>query len=172
MKRLTVLLAFFSFFSFGVKSQNLNQVSVRLSYNQFELGYQRTFIQQKLWGEAFIGLGNQDINNKYDDYVTGVRIGTPVFSNNKNVIHIAASVGVYVPNNTCYSTVTPYYGGIIGYSRFIGKTQKHSLLINLGYQYGKGYYKQEYSSNDISIATTGSFKVSPIHFSAGYGFLF
>lgn len=172
MKRLTVLLALFSFFSFGVKSQNLNQVSVRLSYNQFELGYQRAFVQQKLWGEAFIGLGNQDINSEYDDYLAGIRIGTPVFSNNNNVIHIAASVGVYVPNNICYSTVTPYYGGIIGYSRFIGKTQKHSLLINLGYQYGEGYYKQEYSSNDISIATTGSFKVSPIHFSVGYGFLF
>lgn len=172
MKRISVLLAFFSLISLGVKSQNLNQVSLRLSPNQFELNYQRKFHQERIWSEAFIGLGNQDINSKYDDCLAGIRIGTPLFSNDKNVIHMAASVGVYFPNNDYYAAVSPVYGIMGGCTRLIGKAQRHSLLINLGYQYGQRNYIQEYQASDIFIATTGNFKLSPIHFSIGYGFNF
>jgi len=172
MKKIAFATALFALISFGVKSQNPNQVSARLSTNQFELGYQRKFIQQKIWGETYIGLGNQDINKKFDDIVTGLRIGTPVLVNKKNVINIAAGIGLYFSNNEIYSIVTPVYSGFIAYNRFIGKTEKHSLLINLGYQYGKKDYKQEYSIDDIYTATIGSFKVSPVYFSVGYGFHF
>ena len=85
---------------------------------------------------------------------------------------MAASVGVYFPNNDYYAAVSPVYGIMGGYTRFIGKAQRHSLLINLGYQYGQKNYIQEYQASDIFIATTGNFKLSPIHFSIGYGFNF
>jgi hypothetical protein len=172
MKKIVILTMFIALISTGVKSQNVNQVSARLSMNQFELGYQRTFIDQKIWGEAYIGLGNQDINKKFDDIVTGLRIGTPVFANTKNVINVAAGIGLYFSNNDIYSVVAPLYSGFIAYNRFIGKAEKNSLLINLGYQYGKKDYKQEYTSADIYTATIGSFKVSPVYFSVGYGFHF
>jgi len=172
MKRISIILVFFSFVSMGVKSQNLNQVSLRLSPGQFELNYQRKLLQQKIWSEAFIGLGNQDINSKYDDLLAGIRIGTPLFTNKKNVIHMAAGVGVYFPNNDYYAAVSPVYGITGGYTRFIGKAQRHSLHINIGYQYGERNYIQEYRASDISIATTETFKLSPSHFSLGYGFNF
>lgn len=172
MKKIAFATALIALISFGAKSQNPNQVSVRLSTNQFELGYQRTFIQRKIWGETYIGIGNQDINKKFDDIVTGLRIGTPVFATKKNAINIAAGIGLYFSNNEIYTIVTPVYSGFIAYNRFIGRTEKHSLLINLGYQYGKKDFKQEYSSSDIYTATTERFKVSPVCFSVGYGFHF
>lgn len=172
MKRLTVLLALFTFISLGVKSQNLNQVSLRLSPTQLELNFQRKLMQQKVRSEAFIGLGNQDINSKYDDFLVGIRIGIPLFFNDENAFHIDASVGIYFPNNEYYAAVTPVYGIIGGYTRYIGKAQRHSLLLNLGYQYGERTYMQEYQAADISTAITGNFKLSPIHFSIGYGINF
>jgi hypothetical protein len=172
MKKAAFLTALFAIISFGVKSQNSNQVSARLSFNQLELGYQRTFFQQKIWGETYVGLGNEDINKKFDDFVTGLRIGTPIFKTEKNAIHLVAGIGLYFSNNDIYSVVTPVYSGFIAYNRFLGKSEKQSLLINLGYQYGNNNYKQEYNSSSIYTATTGSFTVSPIYFSVGYGFHF
>jgi len=172
MKKIAFATALFALISFGVKSQNPNQVSARLSTNQFELGYQRKFIQQKIWGETYIGLGNQDINKNFDDVIAGLRIGTPIFKNEKNAIHLAAGIGLYFSNNDIYSLVMPVYSGFIAYNRYLRKSEKHSLLINLGYQYGKKDYKQEYSSADIYTATIGSFKVSPVYLSVGYGFHF
>jgi len=172
MKRLIVILAFFCFFSLSATSQNLNQVSIRLSSTQFELNFKRKLKQQKVWAEAFIGLGNQDINSRYDDFLTGIRIGIPLFSNAKNAFHIAASAGIYFPNNEYYSAASPVYGLMGGYTRYMGKAQRHSLLIHLGYQYEERSYIQEYQAGDISAAATGTFKLSPIHFSIGYGFNF
>jgi hypothetical protein len=168
MKKIVFLTALLALTSFCVKAQNSNQVSARLSFNQIELGYQRTFFQQKIWGETYVGLGNQDINKKFDDFITG----TPIFKNEKNVINLAAGIGFYFSNNDIYSVVTPVYSGFIAYNRFLGKPEKHSLLINLGYQYGKNDYRQEYNSAGIYTATTGSFIVSPVYFSVGYGFHF
>jgi len=172
MSRLFIILAFFSLFILEVNSQNLNQVSLRFSPTQFELNFQRKLILEKVWSEAFIGLGNQGINSNYDDYLAGLRIGTPLFFNEKSTIHLAAIVGVYLPNNDFYAAVTPVFGLLAGYSRYIGKPHRHSMLIHLGYQYGQRNYIHEYRTNDISIATTGNFKLSPIHFSIGYGYNF
>jgi hypothetical protein len=172
MKIIAFLTALLAIISLGVKAQNQNQVSVRLSFNQLELGYQRTFFQQRIWGETYVGLGNQDINKKFDDFITGLRIGTPIFKNEKNALNLAAGLGFYFSNNDMYSVVTPVYCGFIAYNRFLGKSEKHSLLINLGYQYGENDYKQEYNSAVIYTATTGSFNVSPVYFSVGYGFHF
>ena len=172
MKKISIVLALFSLLSLGAEAQNLNQVSLRLSPTQFELSFQRKLKQQKVWSEAFIGLGNQDINSKYDDFLAGIRIGIPLFSSAKNAIHLAASAGIYFPNNEYYSAASPVYGLIGGYTRYMGKAQRHSLLIHLGYQYGERNYIQEYQSADISTAITGTFKLSPIHFSIGYGFNF
>jgi len=172
MKKILFTTALFTIIAFGVQSQNPNQVAVRLSFNQFEMGYQRQFIRQKIWAETYIGVGNQDINAKYDDFVTGLRIGRYILANEKNALSIAAGIGLYFPNNHYYKATTPVYSGFIAYNLFLGKSKKHSLLANLGYQYGKKDYTQEYSNNGFYAATTGSFKVSPVYFSLGYGFHF
>ncbi len=172
MKKIVLATALFAIISFGVKAQNLNQVSARLSFNQLELGYQRTFFQKKIWGEPYIGLSNQDINAKYDDVVAGIRIGSPILASEKNIVSIAAGVGLYFPKNQYYNAITPVYSGLIAYNRYFGKSKTHSLLVNIGYQYGKRDYTQKNSNTDFYTATIGSFKVSPVYFSVGYGFHF
>ena len=172
MKKSVLVSVFVVLFAFGAKSRNRNQASFQFSYNQIELGYQYKFIHQKIWGEAFAGLGNQDINSSFDDFLTGIRIGGAVFSNDKNTIDLTAGFGVYFPNNNYYSAATSVLGGGLRYSRFIGKTKKHSLFLNAGYQYGKRDYKQEYLNDEIYVATISKFKISPMYFSIGYGFNF
>lgn len=172
MKKVRLLGILLCFLSLGANSQNLNQISLRLSPAQFEFDYQRKLLDQKVWGEIYFGISKKDINNSYDDILAGIRIGTPLLSNEKNVIHMAASVGAYVSNNDYYDAALPVLGLGAGYTRFIGKAKRHSLLIHLGYQYGERTYKQEYQSSDISLATTGNLDLSPIHFSFGYGYNF
>ncbi|OIP82985.1 MAG: hypothetical protein AUK44_06410 [Porphyromonadaceae bacterium CG2_30_38_12] len=172
MKKNSFAIALLALISFGVKSQNTNLVSARLSFNQFELGYQRTLFHQKIWGETYIGLGNQDINTKYDDVVAGIRIGIPILANEKNIVSIVANVGLYFPNNQYYNTITPVYSCLFAYNRYFGKSKTHSLLVNLGYQYGNRDYAQKNSNTDFYTTTIGSFKVSPVYFSVGYGFHF
>jgi len=53
------------------------------------------------------------------------------------------SFSIYFPNNDYYTAITPVVEAGIRYSRFIDKSNKHSLLINAGYQYGTRDYKQE-----------------------------
>jgi hypothetical protein len=172
MKRLSIrlLLVLLSVYG-GVKAQNKNQLSLQLSFNQFELAYQHSLFIEKMWGEVFAGVGNQDINSRFDDFLTGVRIGYNVFSNEKNLLAFNTKFGVYIPHNDYYTATTPLIGVGIRYTRFIGQAKKQSVFVSTGYQYGRRDYKQEYSSELIHVATVGTFNVAPVYFSLGYGVL-
>jgi len=156
----------------GVKAQNNNQLSLQFSFNQVELAYQHKLLSPKVWVEAFVGKGNQDINNSLDDFLGGVRIGYDAFSNKKNTLGISTSFGIYVPHNDYYTATTPVIGAGIRYTRFIGKSGKHCLFVNAGFQYGERNYKQQYSSEIVNLATIGTFKIAPLYSSIGYGFRF
>jgi len=173
MKRSVFSAAFILFLlNHGVKSQNNNQLLLQFSLNQVDLAYQHKLISPNIWGEAFVGIGNQDINSSFDDFLSGLRIGFDAFSNEKNLLGFNTSVGIYIPNNDYYTATTPVFGAGIRYTRFIGKSGKHSLFVNTGYQYGKRDYKQKYSSEIINVTTVGNFKIAPLYFSLGYGFKF
>ena len=172
MKKSILSIAFILLLAYGVKAQNNNQLSLQLSLNQIELGYQHKLFSENFWGEAFAGIGNQDINSRFDDVLTGLRMGFNVFSNNRSLLGLQTSLGIYIPNNDYYTAVTPVIGVGVRYKRFIGKSNQHSLLVNAGYQYGKRDYKQEYSSEIINITTIGKFEIAPLYFSLGYGFNF
>lgn len=172
MKRMVLGLAFMLLLACGAKAQKMNQLSLQFSYNQLELGYQRNLLFHKMWGEAFVGIGNQDINSRFDDFLAGVRVGVFALSNEKNRVALNTLVGVYVPNNSYYNAAAPVFGGGIRYVRFIGRQNRHSILISTGYQYGKREYKQESSSEVLQVETIGDFRVAPIYFSVGYGFNF
>ncbi len=172
MKRRVFGLVFMLLLAFGAKAQKMNQLSLQFSYNQLELGYQRNLLFHNMWGEAFVGIGNQDINSRFDDFLAGVRVGVYAFSTEKNVVALNAVAGVYIPNNSYYNAAAPLLGGGIRYVRFIGRQNRHSVLISAGYQYGKREYKQEYHSEALQVESIGVFKVAPLYFSVGYGFNF
>lgn len=172
MKKSILSIAFILLLTYGVKAQNNNQLSLQLSLNQVELGYQYKAFSENLWGEIIVGLGNQDINHRFDDVITGLRIGFNFFSNNKSLLGLQTRFGTYIPNNDYYTAVTPVIEAGIRYTLFIGKLNQHSLFINTGYQYGKRDYKQKYSSEIINVTTVGKFEIAPLYFSLGYGFNF
>lgn len=156
----------------NIKAQNDKQLLLQLSLNQVDLAYQHKLISPNIWGEAFVGIGNQDINSSFDDFLSGLRIGFNAFSNEKNLLGFNTSIGIYIPNNNYYTATTPVFGAGIRYTRIIGKSGKQSLFVNTGYQYGKQEYKQKYSSEIVNVTTVGTFKIAPLYFSLGYGFKF
>ncbi len=66
-------------------AQLINQASVKLSFNQLEVDFQRKINATPFWGEVYLGLGNMDINRSLDDFLAGIRIGTVFFEKQKNV---------------------------------------------------------------------------------------
>ncbi|NJK93824.1 MAG: hypothetical protein HC905_01830 [Bacteroidales bacterium] len=149
-----------------------NGVSFKLSLHQAEIGYKYIFKKVPLEGEFYLGAGNQDIDGRFNDFVSGIRIIKPVFRYKRNLISMMFNTGVYIPNNDYYNAVTPVFGLIAGYNRTFDKAGKHSLLINAGYFLGQRYYLQEYKDNFGSYATRDIFKIVPVNIAIGYGLNF
>jgi hypothetical protein len=171
MKKSLFSLALFLFMAYNVNAQNKNQLSFQLSLNQVELAYLHR-LSPSIWGEVFVGTGNQDINSSFDDFAAGVRIGYDAFSNRRSMLGFNTCFGIYIPDNDYYNAITPVIGAGIRYTRVIGKSGKHNLFVNTGFQYGKRDYRQEYASEIINASTIGTFKIVPLYFSLGYGFNF
>jgi len=157
--------------TFVVKSQNKNQASLSLSYNQFEIGYERS-ISEKFWAQTYIDLANQDINAEFDDLLTGIRTGTTVYHNPKNSVDLSLGTGLYFPKNDYYNTTTPYLEIGSKFSRYIGKSNKNIIFLHTVFRYGKTDYKQAYMDNTIFIETVGQFKIPPFYISIGYAVSF
>ncbi len=172
MKKLIICTVVVVFFSFKISAQQNNRLNLQVAPNQIEFEYQRKLFNHKMWGETYAGLGNQDVNNSFNDFLAGLRIGFDVWSTPKNTIGLCSGIGIYIPNNDYYTAVTPVIGVGVIYSRYIGKSGKHALLANAGYQYGERDYKQEFSSEMIALEIRGNFSVAPVYFSLGYGFNF
>lgn len=147
-------------------------MSVQVSVNEIVLGFQHNVLYEKLWVEVNTGLGNQDINSNFNDLVSGFGIGYNVFSNQKNQIAFNTGIGMYIPNNHYYKVTVPIVNAGLRYTCFIGKKDKHCFLASVGYRYGKREYHQEFKSEIINVSTIGTFKVSPVCFSVGYGYRF
>lgn len=156
----------------SLKAQNKNQLSLLSSVNQFELAYQHSLISPSLWGEAYVGLGNRDVNSRFDDFLSGLRIGYNAFSNEKNLISFNIGLGFYIPNNDYYKALTTVYSFGLRYNRFLGKANKHCLFVCSAYQYGKQDYKQQYSSETLTLITIDYFEIAPLYFSLGYRYSF
>jgi len=172
MKKIFVIILLTLFLSHNTKAQDKRMVSMRVAINQIELGFQHNILSDILWADVYTGIGNQDINSSFDDFTLGLGIGFNAFSNKKNRFAINTRIGLYIPNNNYYSVTVPILNAGIRYSRFFGKKFKHCLLVSSGYRYGKRDYKQEYSSDIANVSTIGTFKISPLYFSIGYGFNF
>jgi hypothetical protein len=151
-----------------VAGQPLNRTAVRFSYNQIEVSYGRQLDNLPFTPEAYIGIANQDISSEFDDLTGGIRLVFPVFSFPKSEIDASAEIGFYLPHNDFYNANAFTAGINLGYEKFLGQKQRHSLLLNIGYRYGKRSYKQEYRDEAIFIATTDEFEVSPLCFCIGY----
>lgn len=172
MKKLFVIILLTHFLSQNTKAQDKKMVSMRVAINQIELGFQHDILSDKLWADVYTGIGNQDINSRFNDFIIGFGIGFDAFSNKKNQIAINTGIGLYIPNNNYYSITVPILNAGVRYSRFFGKEAKHCLLVSSEYRYGKRDYRQEYSSDIINVSSIGTFKISPLYFSIGYGFKF
>ena len=155
----------------GVAQFN-NQVSLNASVNQFELCYSYEYKKLPVVSDLYIGLGNQDIDAGYNDFILGARFGLFLVKSEKNEVDVKINAGGYIPNNDYYKAPTPVYGFILGYNRNLGKSNKHALKLNVGYLYGKRNYLQKYENELVFVATGSQFKVSPFYFTVGYGFNF
>jgi len=155
-----------------VKAQGKTEMNIRLSYNQFGLGGRYYFQKTPIWSEINFGLGNEDIDRKFNDWVFDARMGIPVWKLNTSAFYIAAKAGIYIPENDYYKAITPTIGCLIGYKKDIGKQKRQSIFAEAGYNYGKRQYTQNWSNENISIATIDQFKVSPVTFSLGYSYRF
>lgn len=170
----TYIVLLFTVLSFGTESQAQvkNKVAAHLSYNRVELSYGRELEILPVGIEGFIGLGNQDVNTAFDDFLGGIRIAVPILSFEKSQIQVLPEVGFYISNNDCYSAQTCVLGIHANYCRYLGKKQKHFVQIDAGYVYGKRSYRQTYENDRVYLATTGTFSVKPLYVALGYGFRF
>ncbi|MEA4840981.1 MAG: hypothetical protein VB110_08270 [Bacteroidales bacterium] len=172
MRKTVAIIILTLLMSHTVKAQEKDMLSMQVSFNQIEWGLQRTLLNDKFWAELYAGVGNQDMNSKFDDFTTGFGVGFIAFSTPQNQISMNSDIGIYCAKNDVYSVTAPFVRAGVRYARFWGKTGKHGFLIRMGYQYGKRDYKQAYSSDNALVSTIGTFKVAPLYFSIGYGFRF
>jgi hypothetical protein len=172
MNKIVAILFFTLLLSHTTTAQYKRMVSMQVSVNQIELGFRHNIIADKFWANVHTGLANQDVNSEFDDFTLALGMGYNAFSFKKNQIALNSGIGLYVPNNSYYSVTVPVINAGLQYSRFFGKTDKHCFLISTGYRYGKKDYKQVYSSEIANASTIGTFKLSPICFSIGYGIRF
>lgn len=172
MKKICASILLLFMLSFNTEAHKNKMATLQVSWNQVELGFQHHILYDKLWAEIYTGIGNQDINSRFDDFTMGLRIGFNVFSHPKNQIAVNAKFALYIPNNKYYSATIPIVGTCIRYSRIIGENNNHYLFLCTGYQHGKSTYKQQYSSNIVNISSIETFKIQPLYVSIGYGFKF
>jgi hypothetical protein len=172
MKRLVFSILLSLLLVGGARAQNKRLLSLQLSLQQIELGYQHQLFSDNLWGEVHAGIGNQDINSQLDDFLSGMRLGGNILSTPNNKVALTGGVGIYFPTNSYYKATTLFFEGGARYSRFIGKLKQHCLFVGAYYRYGKRDYKQTYSSEMLNVSTVGTFTMAPLNLSLGYGFRF
>jgi hypothetical protein len=172
MKVWIVVFALLVFISFPICAQIKSQLSAHFSYNEAEVEYQYCVLPKNGWIAAYLGVGNQDINQSFDDPLGGLRLGVPVWCSGRSELDVTFKTGFYHPNNNYFTATTLTCGGGVRYNLLLGKTKRHSLLVNAGYEYGKRSYQQEFASESIYISTIGTFETAPLYLSIGYGFIF
>lgn len=153
-------------------SAQKNQLSLRLSTNQTEISYQHQFLSQKTFAAVYTGLANHDLNSAWDDVYSGIKMGIKTLTNSKNQLDLHVRMGMYYTNNSIYDGFTPVIGGGIGYAHYWGASKKHCLLIDLGLQYGRRSFMNEYETSLIQISGIESFRITPLYISIGYGINF
>ncbi len=156
----------------GLYAQNKNRVSVGLSYNKIEIAYRHSFAEKQIWVSPSFGVGNQDANSNFDDIITEVKIGIPIFTFQKSSIYAQLNSGLYFANNNYYKTVAPFVGLNCGYEILFGNKKMHSVFTEIGYLYGKSEYKQKYYNDYISVSSTEIFILPPLSLKIGYGLNF
>lgn len=172
MKQLKITLFLLFLSAIISKAQNTNRVSLELSTNKICFGYQLSLDKILNYSEIYVGIGNQDINKKFDDILFGIKLGSRFLSFTKSNIYGNINTGIYFPNNKYYDAVTPYIGLEMGYEIFLGKRKKHSLFTEIGYLYGQKEYIQTYTDEIIYVSSIDVFNLHPINFLVGYGFNF
>jgi hypothetical protein len=172
MKIIFAITFFVFLLSQNTKAQDRKMITFQLSYNQVELGLEYIILSEKLFAELHAGAANQDINSNFDDFVGRLGGGYTAFSNPKNQISIHSGFALYFTHNNYYSITVPLVYTGTRYTRLLGETGKHRIFANAGYRYGKRDYKEQYSSDIVSVSSIRILKLTPMYFSIGYGFNF
>lgn len=172
MKKIFAITFFVFLLTQNTKAQDRKMITFQLSYNQVELGLEYKVLSEKLFAELHAGVANQDINSNFDDITSRLGLGYTALSNPKNQISIHAGFGLYFTNNNYNSITVPLVYAGARYTRLLGEISKHRIFVNAGYRYGKKVYKEQYSSDIVNVLTIGTFKLTPLCFSIGYGFNF
>ena len=169
MKKAASVILFLILITDHMKGQESNQISLNLSLSQIELCFHYITPVQNMKAETYIGIGNQDINRQFDDFLTGLRLQYKLYTYKRNTLSVYSSVGIYASNNDYYKPLTPVFGFGNKYISYIGKSEKFFLTFNLGMQYGRSKFRQGYASEIIKTSTISEFRLNPLSFSFGLG---
>lgn len=161
----TLLLAFTTITTFA---QQGDDVGISLSHNELTATYSTAIPYKHFRIEGFVGVGNQDVNVKFDDLIGGIKIGFPLLQQHRWLLYNSAGAGFYIPNNPIYHASTIFGQLELGCSFSTGQSGRHKLFIEAGYRYGTQSYRQQYSNPDIKVAVTDTFRLSPLTYSIGY----
>jgi hypothetical protein len=172
MKHIHIIIATLLFTFASGKAQYNQHLSFAASYNQFKLGYTYKIAPIPLSIGVYAGVGNQDINNTFDDFLCGLQLSIPVVTFEKSDFYTGINTGMYFPNNQYYNANTFCVGANLGYEYFLGINKRHALFAEVGYVYGSKAYTQHYRNDVLEVSSTDVFKLSPIAISLGYQFKF
>lgn len=170
--KLTHAVLFFCLLNSAIYSQEKKEVSIKISLNAAELAFQHQLFNEKTWGEVFIGVANQDINNQFDDLMGGIRMGHTILEKGRNHIDLQVGTGIYKATNDYYKAIAPFAEAGVRYVRHLGQTGRHNLLVASGLRIGQRDYKQNYRTEWFEAKTTGTMKLAPLVFSVGYAYKF
>jgi len=169
MKRYIYSIVFILFLTTSSYSQGKAVISAKVSPNEIGMQYERYLLADELWTGIYTGIGNQDINSRFDDFILGVNGGYKIMSGKSAGIALTAGFGLYSPRNGYYNANTLFGEGGVSYSYYPGKSRRHSLIVNLGYRYGRRTITQTSSNELFNVSSTDYFRISPLHISVGWG---
>lgn len=169
MKKIALLFMLLAVYALGF-TQTRDRAAFYFSINQICFGYYKEFDQLPVDAEVYIGVANQDINGAFDDLQGGLKAWLLLRDWQASSIRSGLDVGLYLPNNDYYKAATGYLGINLEYEKYFGKNKRHSMLLDVGYRFGKRSYQQSFHNEIIKVNTVDEFKVSPMVFSIGYGF--
>ena len=114
----------------------------------------------------------QGVNNKLNDPWIGVGLKYALIENDKNHFSVSASTGWFWVNSEIFNTSALYLKPAIDYIRFFGKNKKNGALISIGYNLGKGYYRQKSSDKYFDVEYASNYRLKPLVLQIGYCYRF
>jgi hypothetical protein len=170
MKRTIITIAVI-FLNFMVQAQWIQSADLRIGLRGISTTLSKNvFFHSSILFET--GLGMQGVNNKLNDPWIGGGLKYTLKENDKNQFSISASTGWFWVYSDIFKTSSIYFKPTLDYTRFFGKEKKQGALVSLGYNFGKGYYRQKSSDEYFDVEYVSNYRLKPLVLQIGYCYRF